>query len=271
MPEKKEDRFQEIIASADSISDPVERSRKYKSIVGLLSQEAVRSNDHQYIEKAMKIAEMVTDDPSKAYVEIIRSITKMRVKNKNSFDEAIKITERINNDLDLSVALHEIVLAFGKYGNDQKEIVPDSLDLLQKIPLNTYRAMAYRDLSKAMSSIDPKKAMELLNRSIGIFENSKGIEMIHKILAMCDTGYVLSLMDDKRSYSFIKRAIEASNNVIDDFEKSAVLLKIVETELAVGMKSNDQELIKEASIISNGIMKEYYKTLALNALKSKNN
>ena len=267
MPEKKENLFREMIASAASISDRNERSRKYKSIVGLLSQEAVRSNDILYIEKALKIAGMVTDDPSKAYVEIIRSITKMKRKDKYSFDETVKITERIDNDLDLSVALYEIALAFGKYGNDKKEkIIPDSLDIIQKIPLDTYRSMAYRNLSKSISDIDPGKALVLLNKSIEILENSKDIGTIYKISALCDTGAVLSLIGDERSHDFIRRAVEISDDIIDDLEKSAVLLKIVETEMAIGKKSKDTEMINEASVISKGIMKEYYKSLALNAL-----
>ncbi|HYN44490.1 MAG TPA: hypothetical protein VER35_00675 [Candidatus Limnocylindrales bacterium] len=262
-------KFKEMMDSAAGIPDLVERSRKYKNIVGSLSQQAVRSNDHQYVDEAMKIAGMVTDDPSKAYVEIIRAIVKMKQKEKNTFDEAVKITERIDNDLDLSVALHEIAVGFGRFSIDKKDdlIYSDSLDLVQKIPLNTYRAMALRNLSKVMAGIDQKRSLDLVDRSIEILENSKGIKTMYHILALCDTGAALSLLDDERSYGFIKRAIGISHDIVDDFEKSAVLLKIVETEMSMGIKLNDNELIKEASLISQGIKKEYYKTLALKVSK----
>jgi hypothetical protein len=261
-------KIKEMVDSATSITDPVERSRKYKNIVGSLSLEAVRSNDRQYIDEAMKIVGMVTDDPSKAYVEIVRAIVKMKRKDKNAFDKAVKITEGIDNDLDLSVALHEIVVGFGRFSIEKKEdlIYSVSLDLVQKIPLNTYRAMALRNLSKVMAGIDKKKSLELLNRSIEILENSKGIKTIYQIFALCDTAIALSLLDDERSYGFIKRAIGISHDIVDDFEKSAVLLKIVETEMSMGIKSTDDELIKEASMISNEIKKEYYRTLALNLM-----
>jgi hypothetical protein len=258
-----------LVTSAATISDPLERSRKYKNIVGLISQEAARSNDMQDIEKARKIAGLVTDDPSKAYVEIIRAIAKMNRKDKDQFDEAVKITRMIDNDLDLSVAFSQIVTAFGKYGITQKDevIYSDSFDLIEKIPLNTYRAMAYRTISQALAGIDPGRALELLDRSINLLENSKGIKTEYLVKAFCETGSILALLNDQRSRGYLKRAIEISSDLVDDFDRSAVLLKIVETELEMGIKLNDQELIKEASITSKGITREYYKTLAKNSLK----
>ena len=201
-------RIKELKDAAAVIPDPAERSRKYKNIVGLLSQEAVRSNNRQHIEEALKIAGMVTDDPSKAYLEIIRAIAKMKQKDKNRFDEAVKISQSIDNDLDLSVALHEIAIGFGRYGIDNKDdmIYADSLDLAQKIPLDSYRAMTYRNLSKVLAGIDPKKSLELLNISIGILEKSKEIKTINQIQAFCDTSSILARLDDNRSYGFLKES-----------------------------------------------------------------
>lgn len=267
MPDDNITRIKELMDAAAAIPDPVESSRKYKNIVGLLSQIAVRSNDQQHIDEALKIAGMVTDDPSKAYVEIIRAIVRMKRKDKNRFDEAVKISQSIDNHLDLSVALHEIVLGFGKYGIDNKNemIYADSFELVQKIPLNSYRAMAYRNLSKA--SIDPAKSLELLNISIGILENSKEIKTIYQILAFCDTSSMLARLNDNRSYGFLKKAISMADSIMDELERSAVLLKILETEIEIGIKFKDKLLLDEAVVISKGIKKEYYKTLASNALK----
>jgi len=265
-------RIDKLVASAADISDPLELSRKYKNIVALISQEAVRSNDLQDIEEAKKIAGLVTDDPSKAYLEITRAIAKMNRKDKDSFDEAVKITGKIDNDLDLSVALSQIVTAFGKYGITKKDdvIYQNSLDLIEKIPLNTYRAMAYRNISHAMAGIDLRRSLELLDKSIDILENSKGIKTEYLVKAFCETGSILSLLNDERSRGFIHKAIEISRDLVDSFDRSAVLLKIVETELEIGVKLNDPELVKEASVISKGITKEYYKTIAKNAMIEKN-
>jgi hypothetical protein len=262
-------RINKLVASASDISDPLERSRKYKNIVVLISQEAARSNDMHDIEEAKKIAGLVTDDPSKSYLEIIRAIAKMNRKDTNLFDEAVKITGNIDNDLDLSVALSEIVTAFGKYGITKKDevIFSVSFDLIENISLNTYRAMAYRNISKALAGIDSGRSLELLDRSIDILGNSKGIKTEYLVKAFCETGSILSLLNDERSRGFIKKAIEISSELVDDFDRSAVLLKIVETELEIGTKLNDQELIKEASVISKGITREYYKSLAKNSLK----
>jgi len=267
MPGDNMTRIKELIYAAAGIPDPAERSRKYKNIVGLLSQEAVRSNDQHHIEEALKIAGMVTDDPSKAYLEIIRAIARMKRKDKDRFDEAVKISQTIDNHLDLSVALHEIVVGFGRYGIDKDEIIyADSLDLAQKIPLDTYRAMAYRNLSKVMSGIDPKKSLDLLDRSIEILENSKEIKTIYQILAFCDTSSMLARLNDNRSYGFLKKSIALAHSIMDDLDKSAVSLKILETEIEIGIKFKDKKLLDEAAVISKGIKKEYYKTLGSNAL-----
>lgn len=258
-----------MMGAAAGIPDPAERSRKYKNIVGMLSQEAVRTNVQQHVEEALKIAGMVTDDPSKAYLEIIRAMARMKQKDKNRFDEAVKISQSIDNNLDLSVALHEIVVGFGRYGIDNKDeiIYADSLDLAQKIPLNSYRAMAYRNLSKVMASIDQKKSLELLDLSIDILENSKEIKTIYQILAFCDTSSILARLNDKRSYGFLKKAIALAHNIKDELGKSSVSLKILETEIEIGIKFKDKKLLDEAAVISKGIKKEYYKTLASNALE----
>jgi len=264
-------RIDKLVASAADISDPLELSRKYKNIVALISQEAVRSNDLQDIEEAKKIAGLVTDDPSKAYLEITRAIAKMNRKDKDSFDEAVKITGKIDNNLDLSVALSQIVTAFGKHGITKKDdvIYSDSLDIIERIPLNTYRAMAYRNISQAMAGIDKVRSLDFLEKSIDILENSKGIKTEYLVKAFCETGSILALLNDERSRGYLKRAIEISSDLVDDFDRSAVLLKIVETELEIGSRLKDQELIQEASVLSKGITKEYYKTLAKNSLEEK--
>lgn len=273
MHDENINKIKEIIGSAAGIPDPVERSRKYRTIVGILSRNAVRSNDPAYIEEAMKIAGMVTDDPSKAYVEIIRAISKMNRKDKKTFDETVKITEKTDNDLDLSVALSEIVFAFGKYGINKKEdmIYFASLDLVHKIPMNTYRAMAYRNLSKVMADVDQIKSVDLLDKSIEILEKSEEIKTIYQILAYCDTSAVLAKLNDDRSYGFFRKAEEMTDNIMDDFEKSAVLLKILETGIEIGTKFEDKKLLDDVAGISKGITREYYKTLAKNALLKKKN
>ncbi|MBU4492308.1 MAG: hypothetical protein KKD69_07590, partial [Euryarchaeota archaeon] len=271
MPEDKKNKIQGMLTSAAGIQEPEERSRKYRNIVGILSFEAMRSNDPWYLEEAIKTAGLVTHDSSKAYVEIIRAMAKIGANRKDEMilRDALKVTERIDNDLDLSVALHEIVVAFAKYGVDKKdeEIFSFSLELIKRIPLNTYRSLAFRNISRALVGRDPKKALELLETSIGLIEKSKDTEPVYLISAFCDIAALLAKFSDERSYGFIKKAIALSDDIADEFEKSAVLLKIVETETAIGTEKHDEGLLKEAAVISEGITREYYKTLALEAIK----
>ncbi|MDL5503432.1 MAG: hypothetical protein QSU88_09470, partial [Candidatus Methanoperedens sp.] len=136
---------------------------------------------------------------------------------------------------------------------------------MKKIPMDTYRAMAYRNLSKVLGGVDNIKSMELLDRSIEILEKSEGIKTIYQILAYCDTSAVLAKLDDDRSYNFFRKAREMADNIMDDFKKSAVLLKILETGVEIGNKFEDKIILDEAAGISKGITREYYKTLAKNA------
>ena len=150
-------------------------------------------------------------------------------------------------------------------------IYSGSLDLVKRIPMDTYRAMAYRNLSKVMADVDQIKSLELLDRSIEILEKSEGIKTIYQILAYCDTSAVLAKLNDNRSYGFFRKAREMTDNIMDDFEKSAVLLKILETGIEIGNKFEDRKLLDEVSEISKGITREYYKTLAKDALFKKKN
>lgn len=268
MQENMDNRFQEIFNSAAGISDPAEQSRIYKTVIMMLSVEAVRSNDRKYIDQAKKIAEMVTFEPSKAYLEINRAITKMKLKDRNTFDETLGITEKIDNDLDKAVALFEIVSAFGKYGIEKKDVktYSDSLELVQKIPRNSYRASAYRNLSNMLVDTDREKSRELIDKSIEILERSQEIEPIFMILAACETALVLSRLNDKRSRVFLGKAKGFADELADDFDRSAAFLKIMETDIEIGTRFKDQELLDDAGIIAKNITKEYYNTLATNAL-----
>ncbi len=272
MAEDKKNKIKGMLASTAEIGEPQERSRKYRNIVGLLAQEASRTGDAWYLEEALKTAGLVTDDPSKAYVDIIRAMSKIGVNRKDEkiLSDALNITEKIDNNLDLSVALHEIVVAFAKIGFDQNDekILSYSLDLTEKIPLDTYRSSALRNIAGLQAGANPKRAHELLESAIEIIEKSKGIEPVYLISAFCDIASLLARLNDERSYGLIKRAIALVGNVEDDFEKSAVLLKIVETEIAVGTLKHDEPLLKEAAVVSEGITREYYKTLALDAIKN---
>jgi len=118
-----------------------------------------------------------------------------------------------------------------------------------------------------MAGIDPKKSLDLLDISIDILENNKEIKTIYQILAFCDTSSILARLNDNRSYGFLKKSIAMAHSIKDDLEKSAVSLKILETEIEIGIKFKDKKLLDEAAVISKEIKKEYYKTLASNALE----
>ncbi|MCZ7400188.1 MAG: hypothetical protein O8C62_11045 [Candidatus Methanoperedens sp.] len=271
MQDERKNRILGMISSASEIQDSAEKSRKFRNIVGILASEAVRSNDPWYLEEAIKTAELVTDDPSKAYVEIIRAMAKIGMNriDEETLKEGVRITGRIDNNLDLSVALHELVVAFAKIGIDRKDekLFSYSLDLSEKIPLNTYRSSAFRNIARLLAPANPKRALELLGSAIELIEKSKDAEPVFLASAFCDIASLLSLLNDGRSYGFIKRAITLADGIADEFEKSAVLLKIVETERAIGTKQKDEGLLKEAVVLSGRISKEYYKTLAVDAVK----
>ncbi len=261
-----------MLTQAAGVADLAERSRKYRNIVGILSMETARSGDPWFLDEAVKTAGLVTDDPSKAYVDIIRAMAKIGVNKKDErmLNEATGITERIDNDLDLSVGLHELVAAFAKTGIDKKDerLFSYSLELAGKIPLDTYRSSAFRNIARLLAGSAPIRALELLEKAIELIEKSEDTKPAYLVSAFCDIASLLSILDDKRSYGFIRRAITLADGIADDFESAAALLKIVETENAIGAKHKDEGLLKEAAAISKGITREYYKTLALDAVKN---
>ncbi|MGB8218146.1 MAG: hypothetical protein WCE94_12670 [Candidatus Methanoperedens sp.] len=271
MQDEKKNRILSMISSASQIQDSAEKSRKYRNIVGILSMEAVRSNDPWFLENAIKTAELVTDDPSKAYVDIIRAMAKigMNRKDEEALKEGVRITGKIGNNLDLSVALHELAVAFAKIGTDRKDekLLSYSLDLSEKIPLNTFHSSALRNVARFLIGANPERALELLRSAIELIEKSKDVQPVYLASAFCDIASLLSLLNDTRSYGFIKRAITLADGIADEFEKSAVFLKIVETERAIGTKQKDEGLLKEAEMLSERITREYYRTLATDAVK----
>jgi len=266
-------RIREMIASASLIEDLSERSRKYRNIVGILSYEATRSDDAWYLEEALRTAGLVTEERSKACVDIVRAMAKIGINRKDEeiLRKALKITDRIDNDLDLSVALHEIIVAFAKLGTDKKDegLISRSLEPIQKIPVNTYVSSAYRNISRLIAGSDTERAKELLETAIEVIEKSKDVEPVYLASAYCDIASLLSKFNDERSYGFIEKAIALADGIEDDFEKSAVLLKIVETESVIGTEKNQEALLKEAAKISEGITREYYRSLAQEAIKGR--
>ncbi|MFA4935529.1 MAG: hypothetical protein WC568_06805 [Candidatus Methanoperedens sp.] len=273
MQDDKKNKILDMLTQAAGVAELDERSRKYRNIVGILAQQAVQSADSWYLEEALKTAELVTEDASKAYVEIIRAMAKIGAirKDEQMLRQAVKTAGRIDNNLDLSVALHEIGIAFAKYGIDKKDerIFSYSLELIERIPLNTFHSSAFRNISRMLAGSNPERAMELLETAIELIEKSKDTEPVHLISAFCDIASLLAKYDDERSFGFIRRAITLADDVADDFDKSAVLLKIVETEIAIGTQQHNEGLLKEASLLSEKITREYYKTLAFNAIGSR--
>jgi hypothetical protein len=231
MPEDMKNKIRGMLTFAAMIQEPEERSRKYRNIVGILAQEAVRSGETWYLEEALRTAGLVTEDPSKAYVDIIRAMARIGTNRKDEkiLRNALEITERIDNSLDLSVALHEIVVAFAKIGIERKDerILFYYMNLIEKIPFDTYRSSAFRNVAGLQAGANPKRAHELLESAIEIIEKSKGIEPVYLISAFCDIAFLLAKLNDVRSYGFITRAIALADDIADEFEKSAVLLKIV--------------------------------------------
>ena len=270
MNDNLKNRINELVTGAQAIDDATERSRKYRNIIASLSIEAVRSNDLKYIDEAKKISALVTDDPSKASLEIIRAMAKMKRKEKSMFNEAIELTAKIDNDLELSVAFQEISTAYAIFAlqNEDDSLYSDSIEIIKRIPMDTYRSMAFRAVSKALSGKDPAKAFELLEISIEIIEKSKGVDNIFLVQAFCETAALLALFNDGRSYILLNKAREIADSMIDDFDRSAVLLKIIETHIEIGTKLKDEKLLNGAAVISKNITKEYYKTLAKIAVKN---
>jgi tetratricopeptide (TPR) repeat protein len=269
MTEDMKQQILERISSVSQILDGAESGRKYRNIVGALCLELVRSGDRWFLDESIKIARLVTDDPSKAYLEIAKTMAKVSI-NKNDFrmlDEALQITEKITDEIELSVALHDIVQAHAVIGIKQNNetFFSRSLDLINKIPRVTYRSSAYRNIARVLLKTNPEKAKQLIETSIEIIEGKK-IEPIFLASAFLEISHLTATLNDPRSRDFLRRAIELVEKIDYEPDVSAILLKTIETEVALAKLLNDNTMIKEAARLSERISREYYKTLAIKCI-----
>ncbi len=199
MTEERKKQIMEQISSASQIEDDAERGRKFRNIVSALCLEFGRTGDRWFLDEAKKTAGLVTDDPSKAYLEITKTMAKVSI-NKNDdmmLDEALKITEKITDEIELSVALHEVVQAHAVIGINRKDEVlfSRSLDLINRIPRDTYRSSAYRNISRGLIKSNPEKSKQLLETSIEIIEGKK-IEPLFLASAFLDISHLLATLND---------------------------------------------------------------------------
>jgi len=269
MTEDRKKQILERISFTSQIEDGAERGRKFRNIVGALCLDFVRTGDRWFLDEAQKTAGLVTDDPSKAYLEIAKTMAKVSIsKNDDALlEEALKITEKITDEIELSVALHDVVQAHAVIGikQDNETLFSRSLDLIKSIPRGTYRSIAYRNISRALLKSNPEKAKQLLETSIEIIEGKK-IEPLFLASAFLDISHILATLNDPRSRDFLGRAIELVDKIEDESDRSAILLKTVETEIALAKLLNDDRLRKEAAKLSERISREYYKTLSIKCI-----
>lgn len=269
MTEERKKKILEQLSSAALIQDSAERGRKHRNIVSALCLEFVRTGDRWFLDESIKTAGLVTDDPSKAFLEITKTMAKVSI-NKNDFgmlDEALQITEKITDEIELSVALHDVVQAHAVLGIKQNNetLFSRSLDLINRIPRDTYRSSAYRNISRALLKTNPEKAKQLLETSIEIIEGKK-IEPLFLASAFLDISHLLATLTDTRSRDFFIMAIELIDKIENEYDISAILLKTIETEVAIAKLVNDDTMIKEAARLSERISREYYKTLSINCI-----
>jgi hypothetical protein len=269
MTEERKKQIMGQILSAAQVQDSSERGRKYRNIVGVLCLEFVRLNDRWFLDEAKKTAGLVTDDPSKAYLEITKTMAKVSINKNDDFllNEALKITEKIANEIELSVALHDVVQAYALIGIKQNNetLFSRSLDLIKSIPRDSYRSSAYRNIARAIMKSNPGKARQFLENSIEIIEGKK-IDPLFLASAFLDISHLLATLNDPRSRDFLRRAIELVDKIEDESDRSAILLKTTETEVALAKLLNDDTLRTEAARLSERISREYYKTLSIKCI-----
>ena len=269
MTEDRKKQIIEQISSAAKIDEGAERGRKFRNIVGALCLEFVRTGDRWFLDEAIKTAGLVTDDPSKAYLEIAKTMAKVSI-NKNDagmLDEALKITEKITDEIELSVALHDVVQAQAVIGIKQNNetLFSRSIDLINRIPRDTYRSSTYRNIARMIMKSNPGKARRFLDKSIEIIEGKK-IEPLFLASAFLDISHLLATLNDMRYGDFLRKAIELVDKMEDESDISAILLKTIETEIALAKLLKDDILRQEASGHSERISREYYKTLSIKCI-----
>jgi tetratricopeptide (TPR) repeat protein len=269
--------IRELEKKAGSITNDIDRSKKYRAGIAELAQKAVKTNNTTYLEAAVRFTEKIIDDHdrSKAYVDIVRGTARVAI-NTADADLAVRSLELSANteqQHDRSHALQGVVAAMAEIGakTDDPATVEDSKELAGTIEYDTYRSSAWRSIARTQHGNDnAQDALISANKAMEIIDVSKLISRdIYRASAYVDLARLfIDLGQEGMAQKCITKAVDSSAGLEDEFERSSIFQAIAETQVRMGARTKDTGLLEDAVVSFSNITREYYRTSTRQTLMS---
>lgn len=262
---------------AESITNDIDRSKKYRAGIAALSQKAVETNNTIFLDAAVRFTGKIIDDHdrSKAYVDIVRGTARVAI-NTADADLAVRSLELSANTEeghDRSHALQGVVAAMAEVGakTDDPATVEDSKELAGTIEYDTYRSSAWRSIARTQhGNNNTPDAVESANKAMEIIDMSKLISRdVYRASAYVDLARLfIDLGQEGMARECITKAVDSSAGLEDEFERSSIFQAIAETQVRMGARTKDNRLLEDAVGSFGLITREYYRTSTKQTLMS---
>jgi hypothetical protein len=262
---------------AESITNDIDRSKKYRAGIAALSQKAVETNNTTFLDAAVRFTGKIIDDHdrSKAYVDIIRGTAMVAINTADAdlVGRSLELSANTEEGHDRSHALQGVVAAMAEVGAkmDDPATIEDSKELAGTIEYDTYRSSAWRSIARTQhGNNNTPDAVESANKAMEIIDKSKLISQdIYRASAYVDLAKLfIDLGQEGMARECITRAVDSSMDMEDEFERSSIFQAIAETQVRMGARTNDNGLLEDAVGSFGNITREYYRTSTRQTLMS---
>ena len=262
---------------AESITNDIDRSKKYRAGIAALAQKAVETNNTIFLDAAVGFTGKIIDDHdrSKAYVDIIRGTARVAI---NTADadlacRSLELSANTDKGHDRSHALQGVVAAMADVGMkiDEPAFLEDSKELAGIIEYDTYRSSAWRSIARIQhGNNDTPGAVDSAKRAMELIDKSKFITRdIYRASAYVDLVQLFIYVgQEDMARECITKAVYSSMGLEDEFERSSVFQAIAETQVRMGARIKDNGLLEDAVKSFKYITKEYYRTSTRQTLTS---
>jgi|GEM_PF-2476827 len=269
--------IREFGKNAESITNDIDRSKKYRAGIAAMAQKAAETNNTTFLDAAVGFTGKIIDDHdrSKAYVDIIRGTARVAISTADAdlVGRSLELSANTEEGHDRSHALQGVVAAMADVGmkKDKNAFVEDSKELAGIIEYDTYRSSAWRSIARAQhGNNDTLGAVESANKAMEIIDMSKLITQdVYKASAYIDLAQLfIDLGQEDIARECITKAVNSSAGLEDEFERSSIFQTIAETQVRMGTRTKDNSLLEDALESFNHITREYYRTSTKQTLKS---
>ncbi len=261
--------IREFERNAGSITNDIDRSKKYRAGIAALAQKAVETNNTTFPDAAVRFTGKIIDehDRSKAFVDIVRGTARVAINTTNAelAGRSLELSVNTEEGHDRSHALQGVVAAMAEVGSkiDDPATVEGLKELAGTIEYDTYRSSAWRSIARTQhSNDDTLSAVVSANTAMEIIDMSKPISQdVYRVSAYVDLAKLfIDLGQESMALECITKAVDSSAVLEDEFERSSLFQAIAEAQVRMGARTKNSGLLEDAVESFGHITREYYRT-----------